>query len=78
MNIARMSRSLALSHSPAAVSLIKLSHFIHVRPVEAVAIGLAALVLALTVSGIIAMPVSVYTVFTSGMLVPVVAGFYKE
>lgn len=44
----------------------------------AVAIGLAALALALTGSGIIAMLFSVYTVFTSGMLVPVVAGFYKE
>jgi len=44
----------------------------------AVTIGLAALALALTGSGIIAMLFSVYTVFTSGMLVPVVAGFYKE
>jgi SSS family solute:Na+ symporter len=41
-------------------------------------IGLAALALALTSSGIIAMLFSVYTIFTSGMLVPVVAGFYKE
>ena len=41
-------------------------------------IGLAALALALTSSGIIAMLFSVYTIFTSGMLVPVIAGFYKE
>jgi SSS family solute:Na+ symporter len=41
-------------------------------------IGLAALALALTSSGIIAMLISVYTIFTSGMLFPVVAGFYKE
>ena len=38
----------------------------------------AILALALTGSGIIAMLFSVYTVFTSGMLVPVVAGFYKD
>jgi len=44
----------------------------------AVTIGLAALALALTGSGIIAMLFSVYTVFTSGMLVPVIGGFYKE
>ncbi len=44
----------------------------------AVTIGMAALALALTGSGIIAMLFSVYTVFTSGMLVPVIGGFYKE
>lgn len=44
----------------------------------AVTIGLAALVLALAGSGIIAMLFSVYTIFTSGMLVPVIGGFYKE
>ena len=44
----------------------------------AVTIGLAALALALTGSGIIAMLFSVYTIFTSGMLVPVIGGFYKE
>jgi SSS family solute:Na+ symporter len=44
----------------------------------AVTIGLAALALALTGSGIIAMLFSIYPVFASGMLVPVIAGFYKE
>ena len=44
----------------------------------AVTIGMAALALALTGSGIIAMLFSVYTIFTSGMLVPVIGGFYKE
>ena len=43
-----------------------------------VTIGLAALALTLTGSGIIAMLFSVYTIFTSGMLVPVIGGFYKE
>jgi Na+/proline symporter len=44
----------------------------------AVTIGLAALALALTGSGIIAMLFSVYTIFTSGMLMPVIGGFYTE
>jgi SSS family solute:Na+ symporter len=41
-------------------------------------IGMAALALAMTSPGIIAVVFSVYTIFTGGMLVPVVAGFYKE
>jgi SSS family solute:Na+ symporter len=44
----------------------------------ALIIGLAALGLAMTSSGIIAVIFSVYTIFTGGMLVPTVAGFYKE
>jgi SSS family solute:Na+ symporter len=43
-----------------------------------VIIGLAALALASISPGIIALLFSVYTIFTSGMLVPVIAGFYKE
>lgn len=43
-----------------------------------VIIGMAALSLALVGSGIIPILFSVYTIFTSGMLVPVIAGFYKD
>lgn len=41
-------------------------------------IGISALTLALTSPGIIATLMVVYTIFTGGMLVPVVAGFYRE
>lgn len=41
-------------------------------------IGLCALGLALTSSGIIAVIFSVYTIFVGGILVPTVAGFYRE
>jgi len=46
--------------------------------IGALIIGMAALALAMTSPGIIAVVFSVYTIFTGGMLVPVVAGFYKE
>jgi SSS family solute:Na+ symporter len=44
----------------------------------ALIIGMAALGLAMISPGIIAVVFSVYTIFTGGMLVPAVAGFYKE
>lgn len=41
-------------------------------------IGMSALVLAIASPGIISTLLAVYTIFTGGMLVPVVAGFYKD
>lgn len=41
-------------------------------------IGLSALVLAVSMPGIIKTLMIAYTVFTSGLLMPVIAGFYKE
>jgi len=41
-------------------------------------IGISALVLAIASPGIISTLLAVYTIFTGGMLVPVVAGFYRE
>ena len=46
--------------------------------IGAVIIGMAALALAMKSPGVIAVVFSVYTIFTGGMLVPVVTGFYKE
>ncbi len=46
--------------------------------IGALIIGLLALGVAMTSSGIIAVIFSVYTIFTGGLLVPTVAGFYKE
>ena len=46
--------------------------------IGAVIIGMVALAIAMASPGIIAVIFSAYTIFTSGMLVPVVAGFYKE
>jgi SSS family solute:Na+ symporter len=46
--------------------------------IGALIVGIAALALAMTSPGIIVVIFSVYTIFTGGMLVPVVAGFYKE
>lgn len=46
--------------------------------IGALLIGLAALAIAMTSPGIIAIILSVYTIFTGGMLMPVVAGFYKD
>jgi SSS family solute:Na+ symporter len=44
----------------------------------ALIIGMVALGLAMISPGIIAIVFAVYTIFTGGMLVPAVAGFYKE
>ena len=41
-------------------------------------IGLSALALAVSMPGIIKTLMMAYTVFTSGLLLPVIAGFYKE
>ena len=46
--------------------------------VGATVIGMVALGLSLTSPGIIATILSVYTIFVSGMLVPMIAGFYKD
>jgi SSS family solute:Na+ symporter len=41
-------------------------------------IGLSALALAVSMPGIIKILMMAYTIFTSGLLFPVIAGFYKE
>jgi SSS family solute:Na+ symporter len=46
--------------------------------IGALIIGMAALAISMKSPGVIAVVLSVYTIFTGGMLVPVIAGFYKE
>ncbi len=53
-------------------------HMIHVSRVTVVIIGASALLLAVSMPGIIKTLLLAYTVFTGGLLLPVVAGFYKE
>ena len=53
-------------------------HLIHVSRIAVFIIGASALLLAVSSPGIIKTLLLAYTVFTSGLLLPVVAGFYKE
>jgi SSS family solute:Na+ symporter len=49
-----------------------------VSRISVAVIGLAALALAVSMPGIIKILMIAYTIFTSGLLLPVIAGFYKE
>ena len=53
-------------------------HLIQVSRIAVLIIGASALLLAVSSPGIIKTLLLAYTVFTSGLLLPVVAGFYKE
>ncbi len=53
-------------------------HLIHVSRIAVLIIGASALLLAVSMPGIIKTLLLAYTVFTSGLLLPVVAGFYRE
>jgi Na+/proline symporter len=61
-----------------AKPLSEVPELMNASKIGATIIGLFALGLALTSSGIIAVIFSVYTIFIGGMLVPTVTGFYKE
>jgi len=43
-----------------------------------VVLGLSSLILALTLKGIISALLFAYTVYTAGLILPVIAGFYKN
>ena len=43
-----------------------------------VVLGLSSLILALTVKGIISVLLFAYTIYTCGLILPVIAGFYKN
>jgi SSS family solute:Na+ symporter len=61
-----------------AKPLSEVPELMNASKIGATIIGLFALGLALTSSGIIAVIFSVYTIFIGGVLVPTVTGFYKE
>ncbi|MDD2836637.1 MAG: sodium:solute symporter family protein, partial [Methanothrix sp.] len=54
------------------------AHLMNVSRIAVVLIGSSALLLAISLPGIIKTLLIAYTVFTSGLLLPTVAGFYKE
>jgi len=54
------------------------AHLMNVSRIVVVLIGASALLLAISLPGIIKTLLIAYTVFTSGLLLPTVAGFYKE
>ena len=54
------------------------AHLMNISRIVVVLIGAAALLLAISLPGIIKTLLIAYTVFTSGLLLPTVAGFYKE
>jgi SSS family solute:Na+ symporter len=54
------------------------AHLMNVSRIVVVLIGSAALLLAISLPGIIKTLLIAYTVFTSGLLLPTVAGFYRE
>jgi len=54
------------------------AHLMNVSRIAVVLIGSCALLLAISLPGIIKTLLIAYTVFTSGLLLPTVAGFYKE
>jgi len=54
------------------------AHLMNVSRIAVVLIGSAALLLAISLPGIIKTLLIAYTIFTSGLLLPTVAGFYKE
>jgi len=53
-------------------------HLLTVSRIAVVVLGACALILAMTLPNIIKTLLTAYTVFTSGLLMPVVAGFYRE
>lgn len=53
-------------------------HLIQVSRIVVLIIGISALLLAVSMPGITKTLLIAYTVFTSGLLLPVVAGFYKD
>jgi SSS family solute:Na+ symporter len=54
------------------------THLMNVSRMVVVLIGASALLLAISLPGIIKTLLIAYTIFTSGLLLPTVAGFYKE
>jgi SSS family solute:Na+ symporter len=54
------------------------SHLMNISRAAVVLIGCCALLLAISLPGIIKTLLIAYTIFTSGLLLPTVAGFYKE
>jgi len=54
------------------------THLMNVSRIAVLLIGSSALLLAISLPGIIKTLFIAYTVFTSGLLLPTVAGFYKE
>jgi SSS family solute:Na+ symporter len=54
------------------------AHLMNVSRIVVVLIGSAALLLAISLPGIIKTLLIAYTIFTSGLLLPTVAGFYNE
>jgi len=54
------------------------AHLMNISRIVVVLIGASALLLAISLPGIIKTLLIAYTVFTSGLLLPTVAGFYKE
>ncbi len=54
------------------------AHLMKISRIMVVLIGSCALLLAISLPGIIKTLLIAYTVFTSGLLLPTVAGFYKE
>jgi SSS family solute:Na+ symporter len=54
------------------------AHLMKISRMAVVLIGCCALLLAISLPGIIKTLLIAYTVFTSGLLLPTVAGFYKE
>jgi SSS family solute:Na+ symporter len=54
------------------------AHLMNVSRIAVVLIGSTALLLAISLPGIIKTLLIAYTIFTSGLLLPTVAGFYKE
>jgi SSS family solute:Na+ symporter len=54
------------------------AHLMNVSRIAVVLIGSSALLLAISLPGIIKTLLIAYTVFTSGLLLPTVAGFYKD
>ncbi|HWQ19410.1 MAG TPA: sodium:solute symporter family protein [Methanotrichaceae archaeon] len=53
-------------------------HLMKASRIGTLIIGMSALILAIASPGIISTLLAVYTIFTGGMLIPVVAGFYRE
>jgi len=54
------------------------AHLLNISRIAVMLIGASALLLAISMPGIIKTLLIAYTVFTSGLLLPTVAGFYKE
>ena len=54
------------------------AHLMNISRIMVVLIGSCALLLAISLPGIIKTLLIAYTIFTSGLLLPTVAGFYKE